>query len=125
MYLLIARQIIGKQEPDQTRVPEAQRPALLQELEQRRSEVRRIIAYLDREAKNLEAQGAQDRNLELYHRLCQVYADRDTLRAELQFYIDLAEALNYTPTKTTPEERAKANLRARTWADDVNGRRHN
>jgi hypothetical protein len=33
-YLLIARQIIRNQTPDQTRTPGAERPALLQELEQ-------------------------------------------------------------------------------------------
>ncbi len=78
---------------------------------------------MDREAEQLEAQGTQDRNLELYHRLRQVYTNRDILRAELQFYLDLREALNHTPTRVTTEERNEANLRARTWIEDVNRRR--
>ena len=43
-YLLIARQIIGRQNPEQTRTPGAQKAALLQELEQRRREICRLIA---------------------------------------------------------------------------------
>jgi hypothetical protein len=53
-YLLTARQIIGNQTPDQTRTPGgAEKLALLRELEQRRGEVRRIIASLDREIEEL------------------------------------------------------------------------
>jgi predicted ribosome quality control (RQC) complex YloA/Tae2 family protein len=119
-YLLIAREIIGRQTPEQTRTPGAQKAALLQELEQRRREVRRLIAPLDRELEQLEAQAAQERNLvELYPRGRQVINDRDNLRAELQFYIDLTDALNYTPTRTTPEERVAANQRARTWVENI------
>ena len=119
-YLLIARQIIGRQTPDQTRTPGAEKTALLQELEQHKREVHRIIASLDREIEQIEAQAVQDRSLvELYPRGRQVIDDRDNLRAELQFYIDLIEALNYTPTRTTPEERAAANQRARTWVENI------
>jgi hypothetical protein len=119
-FLLIARQIIGRQSPDQTRTPGAEKAALLEELEQRKRQVRRIIASLDREIEQIEAQAAQDRSLvELYPRGRQVINDRDNLRAELQFYIDLTEALDYTPTRTTPEERAAANQRARTWVENV------
>ncbi len=119
-YLLIARQIIGRQSPEHTRTPGAQKAALLQELEQRRREVRRLIASLDRELEQLEAQAVQDRNLvELYPRGRQVIDNRDNLRAELQFYIDLTDALNYTPTRTTPEERVAANQRARTWVENI------
>ena len=122
-YLLIARQIIGRQTPDQTRTPGAEKAALLQELEQRKREVRWIIASLDREIEQIEVQAAQDRSLvELYPRGRQVIDDRDNLRAELQFYIDLTEALNYTPTRTTPEERAAANQRARTWVENITRR---
>lgn len=80
---------------------------LLQELEQRRREVRQIIASLDREAEHLEAQAAQDNNLELYPRARQVHDDRDALRAELQFYTDLMEAFNYTPIRITNPGRKK------------------
>jgi hypothetical protein len=119
-YLLIARQIIGRQTPGQTRTPGAEKAALLQELEQRRREIRRIIASLDREIELLEAQAAQEHSIgELYPRGRQLINDRDNLRAELQFYIDLTEALNYTPTRTTPEERVAANQRARTWIENV------
>jgi hypothetical protein len=121
-YLLIARQIIGNQTPDQTRTPGAQRPALLQELEQRRREVRRIIALLDREAEEIEAQNDSPA---IRTRARQVYEDRDHLRAELQFYIDLTEALNYTPTRITPEERVEANQRARTWVENITRNRGN
>jgi hypothetical protein len=58
-YLLIARQIIGRQTPGQTRTPGAEKAALLQELEQCRREVRRFIASLDRELEQLEVQAAQ------------------------------------------------------------------
>lgn len=119
-YLLIARQITGRQTPDQTRTPGAEKTALLQELEQRKREVHRIIASLDREIEQIEAQAVQDRSLvESYPRGRQVIDNRDNLRAELQFYIDLIEALNYTPTRTTPEERAAANQRARTWVENI------
>jgi hypothetical protein len=68
----------------------------------------------------LEAQAAQEHSIgELYPRGRQVINDRDNLRAELQFYIDLTEALNYTPTRTTPEERVAANQRTRTWIENV------
>jgi hypothetical protein len=118
-YVLIARQIIGRQTPDQVRVPGAQVPALLRELEQRCREVRRIIASLDRELEQLEAQRAIDNNLDLYPRGQQVFDDRDNLRTELQLYLDIIEALNYTPTRVTPEERAEAKLRARTWVENL------
>jgi hypothetical protein len=118
-YVLIARQIIGRQTPDQTRVPGAQGPALLRELEQRCREVRRIISSLDREIEQIENQRAQDNNLALYPRGRQVINDRDNLRTELQFYLDLIEALTYTPTRITPEERAEANFRARTWVENL------
>jgi hypothetical protein len=118
-YVLIARQIIGRQTPEQTRVPGAQGPALLRELEQRCREVRRIIASLDREIEQIEAQRALDNNLDLYPRGRQVIDDRDNLRTELQFYLDLIEALSFTPTRVTPEERAEANLRARTWVENL------
>ncbi len=89
-------------------------------MEQRKREVRRIIASLDREIEQIEAQAAQDRSLvELYPRGPQVINDWDNFRAELQFYIDLTEALNCTPTRTTPEERAAANQRARTWVENI------
>jgi hypothetical protein len=39
-YIQIARQIMGNQTPDQTRVPGAEKPELLRELELRRREVR-------------------------------------------------------------------------------------
>lgn len=64
-YLLIARQIIGSQVQDQTRVPGAERPALLQELEQWCREVNHIIATLDRKIEELEALGL---NVENYTR---------------------------------------------------------
>ena len=118
-YVLIARQIIGRQTPDQVRVPGAQRAALLRELEQRCREVRRLIASLDREIEQIEAQRVQDNNLELYPRGRQVIDDRDNLRTELQFYLDLIEALNFTPTRVTPEERTEANIRARTWVENL------
>jgi hypothetical protein len=118
-YVLVARQIIGRQTPDQVRVPGAQKVALLWELEQRCREVRRLIASLDREIEQIEAQRAQDNNLTLYPRGRQVIDDRDNLRTELQFYLDLIEALNFTPTRVTPEERAEANIRARTWVENL------
>jgi hypothetical protein len=125
-YLLIARQIIGRQTPEQTRTPGAERGTLLQELEQRRREVRRIIASLDRELEQLEAQAARESRLvELYPRGRQVVNDRDHLRAELQFYIDITEALEYIPNRITPEERAKANRRARNWIENIGWRRNN
>jgi hypothetical protein len=49
---------------------------------------------LDREAEEIEAQNDSPA---IRTRARQVYEDRDNLRAELQFYIDLTEALNYTP----------------------------
>jgi len=79
-YIVIARQIIGRQ--SQARTPGAEKAALLQELEQRRREVRRIIASLDRELEQIEAQAAQDRNiLEHYPRGQRVIEDRDNPRA--------------------------------------------
>jgi hypothetical protein len=122
-YIAIARQIIGRQ--NQARTPGAEKAALLQELDQRQREVRRIIASLDRELEQIETQAAQDRNiLEHFPRGRQAIEDRDNLRAELQFYTDITEALNYTPTRITPEERAEANQRAREWAEN-NTRRRN
>jgi hypothetical protein len=80
---------------------------------------------LDREIEQLEAQRVQDNNLALYPRGRQVLNDRDNLRTELQFYLDLIEALNYTPKRITPEERAEANLRSRTWVENLGrGRNH-
>jgi hypothetical protein len=124
-YILIARQIVGGQPSVQTRTPGSEKPALLQELELRRREVRRIIASLDRQIEQLEAQGAEEGNLDSYPGARRIFSDRDNLRAELQFYIDLTEALNYTPTRTTPEERAAANQRARTWVENIGRRRNN
>jgi hypothetical protein len=121
-YLLIARRIIGNQVAGQTRVPGAEKPALLQELEQRRREIRRIIASLDREIEEREARG----QVQIPHdNSRQIIKDRDYLRAELQFYIDLTEALNYQPTRTTPDERAEANQRARTWVENIGRNRAN
>ncbi len=97
-YIFIARQIIGRQEPDQTRTPGAEKPALMQELGQRCREVQRIIASLDREIEQIEARDAIETSLSQYFNTRQVFNDRDNLRTELQFYIDLIEALNYTPT---------------------------
>jgi hypothetical protein len=74
------------------------------------------MASLDRDIEVLEAQG----NISTTHdRARQVFKDRDNLRIELQFYIDITEALNYSPTRTTSEERAEANQRARTWVEDI------
>jgi hypothetical protein len=103
----------------QTRTPGAEKPALQRELDQRCRDVRRIIVSLDREIEQIEAQRVTDGNLDLYPRGRQVINERDNLRSELQFYIDLIEALNYTPTRVTPEERAEANHRARTWAENL------
>lgn len=101
-YLLTARQIIGNQTSDQTRTPGgAEKLALLRELEQCRGEVRRIIASLDREIEELEA---RERIQSDHGNTRQVVKDRDCLRAKLQFYIDITEALNYNPTRATPEE---------------------
>ncbi len=121
-YILIARQIIGRQ-TGQSRIPGAERPALLRELEQCSREVRRIIASLDREIEQIEAQRTQDNNLASYPRAREIFNNRDNLRAELQFYADITEALNYTPTRVTQEERAEANQRAWTWIENaVRGR---
>jgi hypothetical protein len=120
-YLLIARQIVGGQAPEHIRVPGAERPALLRELEQRRREVRRIITTLDRQLEELEAQTSPT---ETNARASSTLEIRDNLRAELQFYIDLTEALNYTPTRVTPEERTEANQRARNWIENISRRRN-
>jgi hypothetical protein len=129
-YILIARQIVGRL-TGQSRIPGAERPALLRELEQRSREVRRIIASLDREIEQIEAQRTQDNNLASYPRAREIFNDRDNLRAELQFYTDITEALNYTPSRVTQEERAEANQRAREWIENAvrgrnnrTGRRH-
>ncbi len=121
-YLLIARHIIGNQSPDQARIPGAEQPALLQELEQCCRGVRRIIAALDRELEEIVAQG---HNQEHSARARRTLKDRNYLRAELQFYKDLSEALNYIPTRKTPEEQVEANQRARTWIENLNRRRGN
>jgi hypothetical protein len=121
-YLLIARQIVGVQDTQQTTVPGAEKLALLQELEQRRREIRCIIATLDRQIEELEA---LPQNVENCSRARPISEDRDNLRAELQFYIDLTEALNYMPTRTTPEERAEANQRAHNWIENISRGRGN
>ncbi len=98
----------------------------MQELEQCRRDVHRIIASLDRELEQLEAQAAREnRLLELYPRGHQVVDNRDHLRAELQFYIDITEALEYVPNRITPEERAEANRGARNWIENIGQRKNN
>jgi hypothetical protein len=77
---------------------------------------------LDRQIEELEAQPP---SAEIHARASSTLEIRDNLRAELQFYIDLTEALNYTPTRVTPEERAEANQRARNWIENINRRRNN
>ena len=67
----------------------------------------------------------ENRLVELYPRGRQVVNDRDHLRAELQFYIDITEALEYVPNRITPEERAEANRRARNWIENIGRRRNN
>jgi hypothetical protein len=78
-YVSVARQLIGRQTPDQTRTPGAEKPALLRELDQRCRDVRRIIVSLDRELEQIEAQRVTNGNLDLYPRGRQVINDRDNL----------------------------------------------
>jgi hypothetical protein len=90
------------------RVPGIRGEPLVKELNIRIGEVESIINRLDNQAEQLI--GTRD-----VRTLRQIQDERDKLRIELEFYRDLAEAIQTEPRRLSQEELTQEKYKAKEW----------
>jgi hypothetical protein len=108
-YLNIARRLVDNK--NKVRTPGVRGQPLIKELNLRIREVEEIIIRFD----NSTEQIIGSRDTRLRGNLQQIQDDRDKLRIELEFYRDLAEAIQTEPKRLSKEELGEEKYKAKDW----------